>query len=101
MSLTIKVKTVGIKDLKNNLSGWLRELKSCHTVLITDRNQVVAELREPIAGRYPSSVNVLLEQWAQEGIVRRPVQPKKSLPKSGVRLPAGTALRLLDEDRGS
>jgi antitoxin (DNA-binding transcriptional repressor) of toxin-antitoxin stability system len=42
-----KVKTVGLKQLKKNLSTYLKEARSGVRILITDRNEWVAELREP------------------------------------------------------
>ena len=44
------LKTVGIKELKNNLSAYLREVRRGTRVLVSDRNSVVAELHEPRAG---------------------------------------------------
>lgn len=94
------LKTVGIKELKNNLSSYLREVRSGATVLISDRNAVVAELHEPygrvnIAG----SINPLLLDWAQAGVVSLPRSEKQPLQSSCVRLPGGTARELLDRDR--
>jgi len=39
------MKTVGIRELKNNLSRYVRLVKTGETVLVTDRDTVVAELR--------------------------------------------------------
>lgn len=39
------MKTVGIRELKNKLSRYVRFVKSGETVLVTDRHTVVAELR--------------------------------------------------------
>jgi prevent-host-death family protein len=36
--------TAGIKDLKNRLSFYLREVKKGEKILITDRNQVIATI---------------------------------------------------------
>src|SRR5438876_6156982 len=38
-----------IRDLKNNLSRYLRRLKPGEVIAITDRGRVVAELRSPAA----------------------------------------------------
>lgn len=37
----------GIRELRNNLSRYLRKLKGGHVIAVTDRGQVVAELRAP------------------------------------------------------
>src|SRR5438477_11163291 len=41
------MKTVGIRELKNRLSSYLREVRAGRTVAITDRGRVVAELTPP------------------------------------------------------
>jgi len=40
------VKTVGIRELKNRLSEYLRDVRSGERVLVSDRGLIVAELRE-------------------------------------------------------
>jgi hypothetical protein len=65
-----KLKTVGIKELKNNLSSYLREVRSGSTVLVSDRGDIVAELREPYSRiNAAGPVNPLLLDWAQSGVV--------------------------------
>lgn len=41
------MKAVAVKELKNRLSQYLREVASGEVVLVTDRGKVVAELRRP------------------------------------------------------
>lgn len=41
------MKTVGLRELKNRLSAYVREVRSGQAVVVTDRGQVVAELRSP------------------------------------------------------
>ncbi len=41
------MKTVGLRELKNRLSAYVREVRAGHAVVVTDRGQVVAELRPP------------------------------------------------------
>ena len=94
------LKTVGIKELKNNLSSYLREVRSGATVLISDRSNIVAELHEPY-GRMnvAGAANPLLAAWAQEGLVSLPTAEKQPLEPSCVSLQPGTASNLLDSDR--
>lgn len=97
------MRTVGIRDLKNNLSRYLRGLKPGQTISITDRGRVVAELRSPrpeghgiLSGRYRSLVESGVIQPAQEA-----GDPLADWPPPGiVKLPRGTAQALIDEDRG-
>ena len=41
------MKAVPVKELKNRLSHYLREVASGEVVLVTDRGKIVAELRRP------------------------------------------------------
>ena len=42
-----KVKTVGLQNLKKNLSRYLQDVRNGVRILITDHQEWVAELREP------------------------------------------------------
>lgn len=48
------MKTAGIKQLRDKLSDYLKEVRRGETVLVTDRGEVVAELRPPGGGAAPS-----------------------------------------------
>lgn len=94
-----RVKRVGIKDLKNNLSAHLRDVRRGVRILVSDRNTVVAELHAP-AARGPSlAEDPIFAEWVASGILILPTREKTPLPVSPVRLTDGTSLRLLDEDR--
>lgn len=96
-----QIVTVGIRELKNNLSSYLREVRRGTRVLVTDRNAVVAELHEPRANYSPDEpTDPVLAEWVRERTVLPPTREKEPLPASPVRLDDGTARRLLDEDRG-
>lgn len=41
------LRTVNIREIKNRLSAYLRDVQRGDTFLITDRGRVVAELRRP------------------------------------------------------
>ena len=72
-------KAVGIRQLKARLSEYLRLVRGGETILVTDRDEVVAELRPARAGRTPSEdLLTLLDSLADAGIVTLP-----SLPKAG------------------
>ena len=95
------LKTVGIKELKNNLSAYLRDVKRGTRVLVSDRNEVVAELHEPGAVYATADdSNPLLSAWERAGVVALPTRPRSPLSKSPVRLAKGSVARLLEEDRG-
>ena len=47
------MRSVGLKVLKNKLSEYVRLAAGGETVLVTDRDRVVAEIVPPQAGRSP------------------------------------------------
>jgi len=96
-----EIKTVGVKDLKNKLSAYLREVRAGVRVLVSDRETVVAELHEPYLDRsMTGSLAPPLSDWARSRTVRLPSSEKRKLEISPVHKPDGTALKLLDQDRG-
>jgi antitoxin (DNA-binding transcriptional repressor) of toxin-antitoxin stability system len=95
------MREVGIRELKNRLSEYIRLVREGEVVMVTDRGEVVAELRAPEPGsellrKYPGLV-----EMARRGLVRLPLKPKSpdSYPLLEPFAPPGTAARLLDEDR--
>jgi antitoxin (DNA-binding transcriptional repressor) of toxin-antitoxin stability system len=92
------VERVGVKNLKNNLSAYLRQVKRGVRVLVTDRGEVIAEIGKP--REQHGDLPPLFEEWIRRGELRPGRRPKRPLPESRVRFPAGTAQRLLDLDRG-
>jgi antitoxin (DNA-binding transcriptional repressor) of toxin-antitoxin stability system len=95
------LKTVGVKELKNKLSAYLREVRRGTRVLVSDRNRIVAELHEPGAHYgIDEEIDPTLAAWIEAGAVTLPKREKHPLPDSPVRLPDGTSRDLLDQDRG-
>ena len=95
--------STGIRDLKNNLSRYIQQLKVEKRIVVTDRGEAVAELRlpeedrgDPRAGQYAALV--------ASGVIRPAIQrgdPLADWPSSEeLSLPAGTVTKLIDEDRG-
>ncbi|MBI4513403.1 MAG: type II toxin-antitoxin system Phd/YefM family antitoxin [Gemmatimonadetes bacterium] len=96
------MKTVGIKQLKARLSEYLRWVRSGETFLVTDRDEVVAELR-PARTRPapPDELDEVLAALAESGEVTRASLSKVGwgwAPR-GLGLPHGTARRLLEQSR--
>jgi antitoxin (DNA-binding transcriptional repressor) of toxin-antitoxin stability system len=96
------MKVVGIKQLKARLSEYVRLAKAGETVLVTERDEVVAELRPsrrqtPV----PDRLEELLDALAAAGEISRAAQPKGDWTwrSRGLGLPAGSAQALLDELR--
>jgi antitoxin (DNA-binding transcriptional repressor) of toxin-antitoxin stability system len=97
----LTLKTVGIRELKNRLSEFLREVRQGTTILVTDRGTAIAEIREPSMGSTPLADNSLLQAWIREGKVRGPVSARKQAGPTSVHLPDGTSQALLDRERGA
>jgi antitoxin (DNA-binding transcriptional repressor) of toxin-antitoxin stability system len=96
------MKSVGVKQLKSRLSEYLRFVRNGETVLVTDRDEVVAELRP--ARRQPGTVDSL--DGLQDSLAERGEITRASLPKRrwtwkvrGLGLAAGSANALLRETR--
>ena len=93
--------TIGIRELKAQLSRVLRQVQSGETVLVTDRGRVVAEMRSPgAAAVVESHVDRAFARMAATGELRLPERPAGPYERSPIVLPAGTAQQLLDEERG-
>jgi antitoxin (DNA-binding transcriptional repressor) of toxin-antitoxin stability system len=101
-SYIIRMIRAGIRDLKNNLSRYIKRLGVEKRIVVTDRGEAVAELRlpetkasDPHAQRYA--------QLVAAGVVRPAIDagdPLADWPSAGeLSLPAGTAKALIDEDR--
>lgn len=60
------MRTVGIKVLKNRLSEYVRAAGAGETVLVTDRDRVVAELVPP-RSRIGRSAEEILAEGIREG----------------------------------
>jgi antitoxin (DNA-binding transcriptional repressor) of toxin-antitoxin stability system len=95
-----RIKAVGVKELKNRLSAYLREVREGTVILVTDRENVVAELREPTVGRPLETANELEQEWIREGTLRPPRRSRTALRLPPWGFPEGTAQSLLDEERG-
>lgn len=61
------MKTVGLKVLKNRLSEYVRIAASGETVLVTDRDRVVAELNPPQPGHTHLKKETVIERGIREG----------------------------------
>jgi hypothetical protein len=94
------IKTAGIKELKNKLSSYIREVRSGAIVLVSDHGEIVAEIREPSVETMSRNRMTELEELAGKGLLILPAGGKEPLPHPPVSLPRGTAQALLDAERG-
>jgi len=95
------MRSVGVKQLKARLSEYLRVVKAGEVVLVTDRDEVVAELRPAREPSPPLQSEDTLQALADAGEVTRARQSKGDwLWKArGIGLEAGTTEALLEELR--
>ncbi len=93
------MRAVGLKILKNKLSEYVRLAQSGETILVTDRDRVVAELVPPRPGRSPAVSDAVLADLIRKGWVTPPARP---LTGPAPRAPVCTLedlMRELGEDR--
>jgi antitoxin (DNA-binding transcriptional repressor) of toxin-antitoxin stability system len=97
------MKTVGIRELKNRLSEYLRRVRSGESLLVTDRGEVVAEFSPPGHGLSDASVPAALLALARRGLATLGSPGDAGVYKRLPRAHRGrrSAAQLLDEERGS
>jgi antitoxin (DNA-binding transcriptional repressor) of toxin-antitoxin stability system len=83
-----------VKVLKNKLSEYIRLAASGETVLVTDRDRVVAELIPPRDGRSVPVADAFLAEAVRQGWLTAPTLRDRRPPP---RLPVGGAKELLEE----
>jgi prevent-host-death family protein len=95
------MKSVGIRDLKNRLSEYVREIRSGEAVLVTDRGEVVAELIPPGQGTDQRGVPSVLVALARRGQLTLGFSNKAAAyPKLPRALKCTHPTELLDQERG-
>jgi antitoxin (DNA-binding transcriptional repressor) of toxin-antitoxin stability system len=88
------MRSVGVKVIKNKLSEYLRLVAGGETVLVTDRDRVVAELIPPREGRSAPISDVFLAEAVRQGWLTAPAL-RDDLPPP--RLPVAVAAAILSE----
>ena len=78
------MKAVGIKALKDNLSKYIRMVREGETILVTDRDEVVAEIHRPVRP-VPAKIDAmeafLNEEERRGSLIRAKPGRKTSLSK--------------------
>jgi len=96
----LDMRLVGLRELKNSLSEVIRQVRSGEEVLVTDRGEVVAEIRRPSPPGaemhpYPGLLELARRGKLTLGLPNDPSLYPSLLPLA----PTGTAAQLLDEER--
>lgn len=93
------MRSVGIKVLKNKLSEYVRLAASGETVLVTDRDRVVAELVPPRAVVDQSDADARWAEMIRQGIVTPATKRGEPLPRGEPIMTLEELLRDLDQAR--
>ena len=93
-SYLLFMRSVGLKVLKNRLSEYVRIAASGETVLVTDRERVVAELSAPRDGRPERVADALLADEVEKGWITPAKNHARAAPP---RYPVATLAELLGE----
>ena len=92
--------SVGIRELKARLSSYVRRVRQGEVIQVTDRGEVVAELRPPSSAKRVPVELAGLHEMASRGMVRLGKSNRgMRYPRSPVRLPEGSAKAALDAER--
>lgn len=86
------MRSVGVKVLKNKLSEYLHLAAGGETVLVTDRDRVVAELIPPREGRSLPVADAFLAEAVRQGWLTAPAMREPGPPP---RLPVAPAKKIL------
>jgi antitoxin (DNA-binding transcriptional repressor) of toxin-antitoxin stability system len=93
------MRSVGVKVLKNKLSEYVRLAAGGETVLVTDRDRVVAELIPPREGRSAPVADAFLAEAVRRGWLTAPAMREDRPPPRQPVAPAGKLLAELADDR--
>jgi antitoxin (DNA-binding transcriptional repressor) of toxin-antitoxin stability system len=93
------MRAVGLKILKNKLSEYVRLAAGGETILVTDRDRVVAELVPPRAGRSPLLADALLAEAVRRGWLTPPLVTGAGPPPRGPVAPLRVLIDELEGDR--
>ena len=98
MWLHLVVTSTGIRELRDNLSRYIRRIEAGERIAITVHGRVVAEFVPP--GAKTRDTPSRFDELVATGVIRPPLasgDPTQDWPDFG--LPAGTAAELIDADR--
>lgn len=94
------MRSVGLRVLKNKLSEYVRIANSGETVLVTDRDRVVAELVPPAAGRAETVSDAFLAEAVRKGWLTPPLAVSGQAPPRAPVAGFDEIMRELEHDRG-
>jgi len=89
----------GVRELRDNLSRYIRRVETGERIAVTAHGRVVAELVPPGQASGPG-VQRRFAALIASGAIRPPSDPGQRIEWPDVDLPKGTASALIDLDRG-
>ena len=93
------MRSVGLKTLKNKLAEYVRLAAGGETVLVTDRERVVAELVPPKEGRSPLLSDAMLAEAVRRGWMTPALMPSGPPPPNQPVARLKQILQELTDDR--
>jgi antitoxin (DNA-binding transcriptional repressor) of toxin-antitoxin stability system len=93
------MRSVGLKTLKNKLSEYVRLAAGGETVLVTDRDRVVAEIGPPHPARSSILSDALLLDAVRQGWMSPPISVGRGPPERKPVMTIDELLTDLDRDR--
>ena len=96
------MKTVGLRELKNRLSAYVRHVRAGHPVVVTDRGQVVAELRPPGQTSANMKIDPAVARLVNRGLLILGAANSAAVyPRLSPLLRSTSVSGLLDAERGA
>ena len=93
------MKAVAVRELKNRLSAYLRDVTAGEIVLVTDRGRVIAELRRPTSESLLSPTEIALERLVAAGALTMGLPQDPEAYRAPRLVLARDSQSLLDEER--
>jgi antitoxin (DNA-binding transcriptional repressor) of toxin-antitoxin stability system len=93
------MRSVGLKTLKNKLSEYVRLAAGGETVLVTDRDRVVAEIGPPNPTRSPALSDAMLLDAFRQGWMTAPISVGRGPPPRNPIMRIDELLSNLQADR--
>jgi len=91
--------TVGIKELKNKLTYYLKLTKGGSKIIVTDRGAPVAIIQRINRIRNKTGIEERLASLAKRGMLRLPLKKGKLPPFKSVKAPGKPASEIIIEER--
>ncbi len=93
---------MGLRELKNRLSAYVRQVRAGQAIVVTDRGQVVAELRPPGEAPLDPEIDPVMARLVNRGLLILGDRNTVGIyPRLSRLLRSTSAESLLDAERGT